>query len=221
MALRRHEIKSLYRRRAKWYDLTANLYYLIGFREYRVRRRAIHALDLAPGDTVVEIGCGTGLNFDLLQRQVGPEGRVIGVDLTDAMLGQAEKRVMRRGWSNVELVLGDAAEFEFPESVNGILSTFALTLVPQFDEVIRRGAASLAPHGTWVIADFKMPSGRSARLARLLLPTVRPFGVSLDLADRHPWESLGRHLGNMSLEEVYYGFAYTASATKGSGQGTS
>ena len=49
MALQKHEIKNLYRRRALRYDLTANLYHLIGFREYGVRRRAIRALGLEPG----------------------------------------------------------------------------------------------------------------------------------------------------------------------------
>jgi len=60
MALTPEAVVDLYRRRARRYNLTANLYYLIGYREYAYRKRAVAALDLAPGDTVVEIGCGTG-----------------------------------------------------------------------------------------------------------------------------------------------------------------
>ncbi|TFG66354.1 MAG: methyltransferase domain-containing protein [Gemmatimonadales bacterium] len=213
MAVSRSQLQALYRRRAKRYDVTANLYYLIGFREHRVRRKAVNGLRLKPGDTVVEIGCGTGLNFALLHNQVGQDGRIIGVDMTPAMLAQARERAARHGWSNIDLVTCDAAEFEFPE-VDGILSTFALTLVPEFDEVIRRGASRLSPGGRWAIADFRMPSGRTARLAPLLLPPTKPFGVSLDLAERHPWESLHRHLGNLEIESIYCGFVYVAVATK-------
>ncbi len=215
------ELRNLYRRRAKRYDITANLYYLMGFRDRRVRHRAVDALALSPGQTVVEIGCGTGLNFTLLQRAVGPKGRIIGVDMTDAMLAQAAKRVARRGWSNVELVRRDAAEFEFPVHVDGILSTFALTFVPEFDEVIRKGASCLTPGGRWVIADFRMPAGNTARLIPLMLLTTRPFGISLDLADRHPWESLSRHLGNLEMEDTAFGFVYVASATRDPSHSTS
>ena len=93
----RQEVRAVYRARARHYDLTANLYYLAGFREQRFRKMAVEALGLKPGDRVVEIGCGTGLNFPLLQQKVGRAGRIIGVDLTDAMLAQARKRAATNG----------------------------------------------------------------------------------------------------------------------------
>jgi len=81
------------------------------------------------GDTVVDIGCGTGLNFALLQDVIGPEGQIIGVDLSDAMLDQARQRVTEYSWKNVTLIQADAAQFEFPTTnVGGIISTLALTL---------------------------------------------------------------------------------------------
>jgi len=63
MALNKYQIIQLYRKRAANYDWSANLYYLIGFREFKYRKMAIQQLQLQVGDTVVEIGCGTGLNF--------------------------------------------------------------------------------------------------------------------------------------------------------------
>lgn len=63
MALSQSELKALDRKRSRWYDFTANLYYLLGFREWAYRKKAVAALNLKPGDTVVEIGCGTGLNL--------------------------------------------------------------------------------------------------------------------------------------------------------------
>ena len=84
---------SLYRKRAKRYDQTTLLYYLVGFRHWAYRKRAIQSLALNHGNTVVDLGCGTGLNFSLLQEQVGSRGRIIGVDLTDAMLDGASARI--------------------------------------------------------------------------------------------------------------------------------
>lgn len=211
MAFGKRRLLELYRKRAARYDLTASLYYLLGFRVWSYRKRAVSALALRPGDTVVEIGCGTGLNFPLLREQVGEEGRVIGVDMTDAMLARARRRVEARGWHNVELVHADASSFAFPDEVGGVLSTFALTLVPEFDRVIRRGAAALRPGGRWAVADLKLPeAGWRRALLALLLPVSRPFGVTLDLAERHPWESLERHLDRLQVEERYLGYVYVA-----------
>src|SRR6516165_7731109 len=115
MPLNEQELVDVYRKRAKRYDFTAQLYYLMGFREWAYREKAVEALALKRGDAVVEIGCGTGLNFGLLENEIGREGKIVGVDLTDAMLGGAQERIHRNGWSNVELVQSDAATFQFHE----------------------------------------------------------------------------------------------------------
>lgn len=215
MALNKKELVDLYRRRARRYDFTAQLYYLVGFREWAYREEAVAALGLSQGGTVVEIGCGTGLNFTLLQQAVGLRGKIIGVDLTDSMLSVARERVRQNGWSNVELVQTDAATFEFPTPVNGIISTFAITLIPEYESVIQRGADALAPGAHLVILDFKLPANWLSRLAPLLVLTMRPFGVSIDLVGRHPWEAMMRHLSNVSMTERYGGIAYIARGERG------
>jgi ubiquinone/menaquinone biosynthesis C-methylase UbiE len=74
MALTKTKLRDLYRARAANYDFCANLYYLIGFREVSYRKRAVSALGLNSGDTVVEIGCGTGLNFPYVLKSIGGRG---------------------------------------------------------------------------------------------------------------------------------------------------
>lgn len=207
----RDEVAEIYRRRAAWYDVSANLYYALGFREQHYRRRAVARLMLRRGDTVVEIGCGTGLNFALIQQGIGPRGRLIGVDLSPEMLAQAAARVKRSGWDNVELVNAAAADYSFPKGVGGILSTFALTLEPDFDAVIERGAEALAPGRRWVVLDLRLPQGRLRHLAPLLVRLVKPFAVSLELAKRHPWEAIARYLRDTTYEEAYFGTVYIAS----------
>lgn len=212
-ALGLEAVEALYRRRARSYDWTANLYYLIGYREWAYRRRAVSALRLSPGDTVVEMCCGTGLNFPLLQAAVGPQGHILGVDLTDAMLDEARRRVERNRWRNVDLVQSDAGAFEFPEGVAGILSTYALTMVPEYDRVIERGAAALRPGGRWAVLDLTVPAALS-RLSGLYLLLTRPFGASLEAARRRPGESLRRHLGHVERENLFLGFSYLTCAEK-------
>lgn len=208
MAFDKHKIIRIYDNRAKRYDLTANAYYLLGFREFAYRKKAAQALRLQPGDTVVELGCGTGLNFGLLRQGVGARGRIIGVDLTPAMLDRARQRARRNRWDNIELVQSDAAAYRFPERVDGIISTFALTLVPEYDRVIRNCTAALPPGKRFVILDFKKPAEWPGWLIQTFALLTRPFGVTLDLADRHPWESIRRHLAFVAFKEFYFGSVY-------------
>src|SRR5919197_740369 len=100
MALTKQEIRDLYIKRAKRYDLGLKLYGLFGFRLDWYRKLAVESLALRAGDTVIDLACGTGLNFPYLQQAVGENGRIIGVDLTDAMLDQARQRVRDHGWRN-------------------------------------------------------------------------------------------------------------------------
>jgi demethylmenaquinone methyltransferase/2-methoxy-6-polyprenyl-1,4-benzoquinol methylase len=145
---------------------------------------------------------------------VGPSGRIIGVDLTDAMLAQAQRRVASRGWSNVELVQREASTYAFPAGVAGILSTFALTHCPAYDAVVEHGAAALRPEGRWVVLDLKEPTGWAPWAVAVGLAVTKPFGVTLSAGQRHPWEALQRHLPHTSMREVYGGIAYVATGRK-------
>ena len=208
MALDKSEIARLYRKRAPWYDFTANLYYILGIREFAYRKMAVRALNLKPGDFVVEIGCGTGLNFRFLREAVGAGGKIVGVDLSADMLSAASERIQRNNWTNIELVQGDAATYQFPPAVDGILSTFAITLIPQFDQVIQNGAKVLAPGKRFVVLDFKKPDNWPMWLINFFVFLARPFGVTLDIAERHPWESINRHLTTVQFKELYFGLLY-------------
>ena len=214
MAFSREEIANLYQKRAQNYDISANLYYLLGFREQAYRKMAVQQLNLSSGKTAVEIGCGTGLNFPLLKKELGPKGRVIGLDLTGDMLSRARERVLKKRWSNIDLIQTDASEYEFPKDIDGVISSFAITLVPQYDHVIRKGAEALAPGGRFVILDLKLPENWPAWLVKIGVALTRPFGVTLDIADRHPWESIGRYLKNVFFKNLYGGFAYIVAGEK-------
>lgn len=116
-------VQDLYDRWASLYDWNPVLHLV-----RPARRRAIAAMDLAPGDTVVDMGTGTGANLTLLRNAVGPEGRVIGVDISPRMLDRARTRVDEAGWANVALVEGDIRDPPLDGPVDGILSTFVVVM---------------------------------------------------------------------------------------------
>lgn len=207
----REEVLNAYQRWARYYDPAVILYYLAGMRIGRWRRMVIDAMALHLGDTVVEIGCGTGLNFARLEQAVGPDGRIIGLDISEAMLDVARARIRRAGWGNVDLVCRAAADYRFPDRVGGILATGVLTYEPEFDDVIARGAKALASGRRWVVLDYKMPDNWRRHLAPLFVALGSAFGVSQALMERHVWKSVQRHLRNTRMQELYGGFVYIVS----------
>jgi demethylmenaquinone methyltransferase/2-methoxy-6-polyprenyl-1,4-benzoquinol methylase len=199
-----------YRKKAKHYNVTSRLYPVPGYPQQTQRRRAIETLGLRPGDTVVDVACGTGQNFPYLEQAIGPEGRIVGVDLTDAMLVEAQDRVETNGWRNVSLVQSDAAAFEFPGEVDAILSTYALTQVTACAEVIAHGAAALRPGGRWTVLDLKLPDSAPRSLARV--------GISADWIARRPWKeiraAMEAELIEVSWQELLFGTAFLASGLR-------
>ena len=150
-------IRERYGRWARLYDWFARATASVG----GIRRDCVAVLDLDPGDTVVEFGCGPGVNIPTLRDAVGPTGRVVGVDITRRMLGRAEALVERRGWENVSLVQGDAATPPIA-AADGVLATFVTSLFPDAYRVVD-GWCDLTD--TVVIANFVPRGSRPANAA--------------------------------------------------------
>jgi demethylmenaquinone methyltransferase/2-methoxy-6-polyprenyl-1,4-benzoquinol methylase len=214
----RERLIEVYRKKAKHYDVTSRLYPAPGYPQRGQRRRAVESLALRPGDTVVDIACGTGLNFQLLEQAIGADGRIVGVDLTDAMLAQARQRIEANGWSNVTLVQADAAEFEFPAEVDAIVSTYALSQVPECGTVIAHGAAALSTGGRWVVLDLKVPDRAPRRLAQLGVAAVRRFASIEEWIARRPWEAIRTamedELADVTWAELCLGTAFLAAGSR-------
>jgi ubiquinone/menaquinone biosynthesis C-methylase UbiE len=210
----------IYRKKAKHYDIVSRLYPVPGYPHRAQRVRAVQALGLRPGDSVVDVACGTGLNFAPIEQAIGPGGRIVGVDLTDAMLAQAQHRIETNGWGNVNLVQADAAEFDFPTEVDAILSTYALSHVPECGGVIAHGAAALSRGGRWVVLDLKVPDDAPRWLAQVGIALGRPFGSIDEWIARSPWEAVRAamqdSLADPSWTELFFGTAFLAAGSRGS-----
>jgi ubiquinone/menaquinone biosynthesis C-methylase UbiE len=215
---REHLIET-YRKKAKHYDITSRLYPAPGYPQRAQRRRAVQSLGLRPGDSVIDIACGTGLNFPLIEEAIGPGGRIVGVDLTDAMLARAQDRTETNGWSNIRLVQADAADFDFGAGVDAILSTYALSQVPECAEVIAHGAAALSGGGRWAVLDLKVPGNTPAWLARSGTAIVRRFASIDEWIMRRPWETIRaamqEELADVRWTELFFGTAFLAAGSRG------
>jgi demethylmenaquinone methyltransferase/2-methoxy-6-polyprenyl-1,4-benzoquinol methylase len=214
----RQRLIKTYRKKAKHYDITSRLYPAPGYPQRAQRRRAVQALGLRAGASVIDIACGTGLNFALIEDMIGPGGRIVGVDLTDAMLAQAQDRVDTHGWGNVSLVQADAVDFDFPTEVDAILSTYALTQVPECAAVIAHGAKALSAGGRWAVLDLKVPDRTPGWLMHLGTSIVRPFASADEWTMRRPWETIRAamqdELVDASWTELFFGTAFLAAGCR-------
>lgn len=159
---------------------------------YRVGRiRGIDMLGLRTGDRVLDVGCGTGLNFPLLHNAIGDSGAIVGVDASTAMLAMARRRIARSGWSNVEVLEGDAAQLDrvvgTSEVFDAIVFTYALSVIVQWERAWDLGVAQLRRGGRVLVVDMALPTG----WGRPLRPLAR-FACFTGGADPHrePWRRL-------------------------------
>ena len=200
------QVRRLYDRLAPRYDLIAGAYQLLG---RRLGPRAIELLTLRAGDTVVDLGCGTGVNLPRLARAVGPDGHVVGVDLSPGMLTQASARIPVDLGAPVELVQADVRDYDLPSDTRGVLATFALEMVPEFDDVVARSCRTLATTGgRLAVSGLRRPPGWPDWLVRLGVWANRPFGVTQAYEELHPWAAVRRHAVDIAFETAMFGAIY-------------
>jgi SAM-dependent methyltransferase len=195
-----------YRRRASFYDLELALI-------EPIRRRAIDALGLKGGETVLDVGCGTGLSFEMLEQRVGRAGRIIGIEQSAEMLEQARIRAERHNFDNVTLIaspvedakieaLADAAIFHF---THDILRTPAAVA-----NVIR----SLKP-GARIVASGLKWARPLASPANLMVLQAALVSVTSFEGLTAPWSNLARWARIDDVQMMFGRGIYIARATVG------
>ncbi len=180
-----------YTHSAAWYDaVSAEQVYGIG------REKAIVALHLVRGARVLDLGCGTGLNFPRLLAAVGESGQVVGVDRSPEMLEVARRKTTDLRPGNVVLVEADAEHLDHaagPDALatpfDAALFTYSLSLMTDRDSAWRQATTLVRPGGRVAIVDMEPPHG----WARLLEPAARLAcwlgGADIDA---RPWTLLER-----------------------------
>jgi S-adenosylmethionine-diacylgycerolhomoserine-N-methlytransferase len=202
----------MYRWQRHIYDATRR-YYLLG------RDRLIAGLQPAAGQSVLEIGCGTGRNL-VLAAKLYPDARFFGIDVSTEMLASATTAISQRGLTHRILVAhGDATAFE-PQALFGmqafdhVFVSYSLSMIPDWRRVLATAASHLRPGGRLHLVDFGNQERLPAAARVLLLRWLAIFDVT-------PRDDLERALADLAetsgaglaFERPYRGYAQYAILT--------
>ena len=163
-----------------------------------IRQRAIAALQLQPGDTVLDAGCGTGYCFTAIQEAIGPKGKLIGFEPTPQMLAIARERVRKQGWANAYLLQTDGARADLPEAPDAVLFSYThdmirapKTLEKLFSQC--KPGARVAATGTKLYASWFFPGNWWLRLRH------KGYITNFDGFEA-PWSILAAYLDDFQLK---------------------
>jgi len=146
---------------------------------YPGRVAAIDLLEIKPGDRVLEVGVGTGLNLPLYPRDC----EVTGIDISEGMLRKADERVRTYGMTNTRLMVMDASKLEFPEnSFDRVIATYVISAVPDPVKTLLEMRRVCKPSGHLVILNhFKSDNPVIGMFERLLAPVCTKIGFDTEL----------------------------------------
>ncbi|HEX4886114.1 MAG TPA: arsenite methyltransferase [Casimicrobiaceae bacterium] len=125
--------------------------------------------ELRPGEVVLDLGSGGGIDVLLSARRVGPSGRAYGLDMTDEMLALAEANKRASGLANVEFLKGDIESIPLPDaSVDVVISNCVINLSGDKDRVLHEAFRVLKPGGRFAVADVVVRGDVPAAVRRNL-----------------------------------------------------
>ena len=190
-----------YRRRAAGYDATCGP-------TWPIRERAVAMLGLQLGQSVLDVGCGTGLSLPLLRAAVGDAGRVYGFDQSPEMLAQARRRVSEAGWDNVELFETAAQGLRLPDRVDALLFHYTHDIL-RSHSAIDSLLACARPGAAVAIAGIKyFPRWLAPLNLWVYLKNHGYNGAPGEL--RAPWDRIAPRLVDWSITITQYGMGYLA-----------
>ncbi|MCI0403121.1 MAG: protein-L-isoaspartate O-methyltransferase [Acidobacteria bacterium] len=176
-----------------------------------LRQKAVHLLQLKPGDRVLDVGCGPGGSFPYLVDAVGPSGDVVGVEISPEIAINAKGRIEKNAWSNVQVVVADARAVELAGKFDGLLM-FAAADIYASPQALDNLFPSLKSGARVAAFGAKLSHRRLGRVLNLLLRSLwRWFSFPSTPALNHePWVPLAVRLAELEVKEYFFGCMFLA-----------
>jgi ubiquinone/menaquinone biosynthesis C-methylase UbiE len=143
---------------------------------------------LRPGETVVDLGCGGGLDVLLAAPKVGPSGKVIGIDMTPDMIDRARRNAARQGVANVEFHLATIDQLPLAHtSVDCLISNCVINLAPDKRVVFREMYRVLKPGGRVAVSDIALKKPLPEEIARDVMAYVGCIAGAILITEYEQW----------------------------------
>ena len=193
-----------YRNKAAGYDASAAF-------TMPLRQRTIALLQLQPGQTVLDVGAGTGLSYRMLREGVGEQGRVLAFEQSPDMFALAQQRILQEDWSNVWHVNTPAETVRLPALADAVLFNYT-------HDICRTPAAAanilrqLQPGARVAMAGMKFFPWWTGPLNLLAWLKNRPYNArAVDLWE--PWSFVAAHCEGFEWQSTQWGMGYIASGS--------
>jgi len=173
-----------------------------------LRRRVIERMKLQGGDHVLDVGCGTGASFEALRAAVGDSGQVTAIELTEEMAAVARHRIADSGWTNVEVIVGDAVNAPMPDEVDAALF-FLVHDLTRMPDVITRVVRVIKPGGV-VAALGPVTAQRWAVPVNLIVRVIARRYVTTFEGFDEPWSHLAHEIPGLRVRRILGGGVYLA-----------
>ena len=178
-----------------------------------IRGRAVKKIGLESGGKVLEVACGSGRNFPYLVSAVGKNGFILGFDYSQEMLDAAKQLCERKGWNNIKLIQGDAAQLKITEKdFDGVVSVLGISAIPGWEKALNRCHDVLRHEGKLVVCDARLFTG----FLKFLNPLVRFIYsrfAAWDPSKNIP-EKMKEIFGNVKVENLNLGTFFIAISVK-------
>lgn len=177
----------------------------------RLRKEAFAEFDLRVGDVVLDVGCGTGLSFPLIEEAIGPSGRLVGLDQSAEMLGLAQARVEAAGWRNATLLEVPIQEAVIPVVVDALIfcRTHEIMRSPAALENVFRYAK---PGARVLLVGAKWAPWWAFPLNLAIWMSVRQVTTTFE-GFRQPWDLVQHFVPDLQVRSVALGAHYIAHGT--------
>lgn len=200
-----HAALELYRWRSMVYD-----WQLAPYETFRLE--AIRQLRLNPGQTVMDVACGTGLSLPALVEAVGPQGLVIAIDQCPEMIDLARLRIQRHGWDNVQLILAPVDQADSFPMADAALLHFTHDVL-QSPTCLDKVLSHLKPDARIACTGLKWTSAWNPMLNALVWSNAMQSVSTLAGLDQ-PWEPLLQRGFDLQVEQKMMGTVFIASGQR-------